>query len=173
MILYNIPRGTGKTTRLIYLSEYLQVPILTRDYGGARYIQGLAEAMMVQIPPPIVSYSLFCKGWRDVPVLVDEFPQVAIEWFSRAGLNICQSNSVRVLAATMTIDDLSEELKRRFSRLIGRNCEELPKGVFKIDEEEISGTDEGVSEETEVKVEESFCEEVVIEKEFDENEPFN
>lgn len=115
------------------------------------------------IPQPIVSYSLFCKGWQDIPFLVDELPQVAIEWFSRAGLNICNSSEVRILAATMTVDELSDDQKSRFSKLINRDCMGLPKGMFYIGDD-LSNNEDGDTEKIEKSSVDDSLAEIPIEE---------
>lgn len=32
MKIYNLPRGSGKTTRLLYISDYNKIPILSAKY---------------------------------------------------------------------------------------------------------------------------------------------
>lgn len=50
MKIINRPRGTGKTTQLIYLSEVNRIPIVTRE---PNYIIDLAKRMGCDIPEPI------------------------------------------------------------------------------------------------------------------------
>jgi len=50
MKIINRPRGTGKTTQLIYLSEVNRIPIVSKD---PKYIIDLAKRMGCDIPEPI------------------------------------------------------------------------------------------------------------------------
>lgn len=50
MKIINRPRGTGKTTQLIYLSEVNRIPIVTHE---PNYIIDLAKRMGCDIPEPI------------------------------------------------------------------------------------------------------------------------
>lgn len=50
MTIINRPRGTGKTTQLIYLSEINRIPIVSRNPD---YIIDMAKKMGCNIPSPI------------------------------------------------------------------------------------------------------------------------
>ena len=50
MKIINRPRGTGKTTQLIYLSECTGVPIVSHNPD---FVKTLAEKMGCKIPEPI------------------------------------------------------------------------------------------------------------------------
>ena len=60
MKVYNQPRGSGKTTRLIYESAMKQIPILCTDWLRAGFIKESAKEMGLSIPEPIsADYLMF------------------------------------------------------------------------------------------------------------------
>lgn len=50
MKIINRPRGTGKTTQLIYLSEVSRIPIVSRN---PNYIIDMAKKLGCDIPAPV------------------------------------------------------------------------------------------------------------------------
>lgn len=53
MKVYDLPRGYGKTTRLIYLSEYYQYPILCFSRAAVENIKTICRNNEIDIPEPI------------------------------------------------------------------------------------------------------------------------
>lgn len=43
MKIYNLPRGYGKSTRMVYISDFLNVPILVCNKQRAEHIKDLAK----------------------------------------------------------------------------------------------------------------------------------
>lgn len=77
MKIYDLPRGTGKTTRLIYLSEFNNAPILCTNEFEKTSIILKAEKLNIKIPTPITIDEVIkgLKGKEDntiTNILVDE-----------------------------------------------------------------------------------------------------
>ena len=53
MKVYKVKRGHGKTTRLIYRSEFTGTPILCVDENHKKLIQDIADQNDAKIPVPI------------------------------------------------------------------------------------------------------------------------
>lgn len=53
MKIYNLRRGEGKTTRLLYISEYTGAPILCIDQPHKNFLRGQAQGLNIKIPEPI------------------------------------------------------------------------------------------------------------------------
>lgn len=53
MKIYNLKRGGGKTTRLLYISEYTGAPILCVDQTHKNFLKGQAQVLNIKIPEPI------------------------------------------------------------------------------------------------------------------------
>ena len=47
-------RGQGKTTRLLYASEFNNAPIVCQTYQSKNYLMEMAERLKLNIPEPIV-----------------------------------------------------------------------------------------------------------------------
>lgn len=76
MKIYNLRRGGGKTTRLLYISEYTGAPILCIDQAHKNFIKGQAQDLNIKIPEPITMGELDNTRGRDIApdYLVDEAP---------------------------------------------------------------------------------------------------
>lgn len=84
MRIYNLRRGGGKTTRLLYISEYTGAPILCIDQAHKNSLKGQAQALNIKVPEPIAMSELDnTRGSNIAPnYLVDEaltYLQVVIE----------------------------------------------------------------------------------------------
>ncbi len=99
MKIYNQPRGTGKTTRLIYASEYDNIPILCGDGFQKNYIISLAKSQGVNIPEPIT-----VKEFKSKPegfykkVLIDEVLRVLQLFLGQtdvAACTICEDDTIK------------------------------------------------------------------------------
>lgn len=53
MKIINIPRGQGKTTRLLYASEFNNIPILCATYTQKGYLKDRAKELGLEIPEPV------------------------------------------------------------------------------------------------------------------------
>lgn len=77
MKIINLGRGQGKTTRLLYASEFQNVPILCEDWSAKRYLLRRAQELGLNIPEPIAASDLTHETIRsndlsDKNIFVDE-----------------------------------------------------------------------------------------------------
>ena len=77
MKIINLDRGRGKSTRLLYASEWNDIPILCKDLNAKVNLISRARELGLNIPEPIAAYELTCnvikssdKAQKDM--LVDE-----------------------------------------------------------------------------------------------------
>lgn len=95
-----IPRGKGKTTRMIALSEFTGATIICYDEVAKQYILQMAARFDYKIPPPVTvanlleGHALWQRGQRQF--LVDEAPAI----LSRLIASLTNSNPDCVLATT-------------------------------------------------------------------------
>ena len=77
MKIINLGRQQGKTTRLLYASEFNDIPILCATYQNKRYLMDMAKELRLNIPEPICVGEI-SKGdsVMDKDILVDEAPWV-------------------------------------------------------------------------------------------------
>ena len=94
MKVYNLQRGTGKTWRLILLSEVTGYPIVTFNEVMAKAIEDQAKRMNAIIPKPVSVSKLCDKGFDHKDILVDEASFCLEKLFGMIGCT--------VHAATMT-----------------------------------------------------------------------
>lgn len=81
MKIINLPRGQGKTTRLLYASEFNDAPILCHTRASKDYLMDRANDLKLDIPEPIVVSDIVNNKLRgnkamDKDLLVDEAPYV-------------------------------------------------------------------------------------------------
>lgn len=81
MKIINLPRGCGKTTRLLYASEFQNIPILCATYAQKDYLLSQAERLGLIIHEPIVASEITSNRIRGsnaakMDLLVDEAPMV-------------------------------------------------------------------------------------------------
>lgn len=87
---YNLPRGSGKTTRLIFISEYTGYPIVTMTKGHTECLKESAKLCGASIPEPIVFSDLIedkCKPTPD-EVLIDEVLVCLYMYLSQKGIGV-------------------------------------------------------------------------------------
>ncbi len=74
MKIFNLGRGKGKTTRLLYASEFNNAPIVCSFKTSKRFLVDKARQIGLEIPEPItVSELKNLRGKRIAPrVLIDE-----------------------------------------------------------------------------------------------------
>ena len=77
MKILNLGRGQGKTTRLLYASEWQGVPILCKDNTSKQHLLDMAQELGLQIPEPISASELTCETFQlkdinDSNIFVDE-----------------------------------------------------------------------------------------------------
>lgn len=100
MKIFNLPRQAGKTTRMLYASEYHNAPILCGNECMKCRISETARQLKINIPEPItihdiVNHKVKSQGHRGI--LVDEMDYVLQSVLTPYGLDI--------LSATITIED--------------------------------------------------------------------
>lgn len=89
MKIYNLPRGYGKSTRMVYISDFLNVPILVCNKQRAEHIKELAKKYKLNIPEPICIEEIkrdMSKNHGDV--LVDEAIDVLHHLLCKENLNM-------------------------------------------------------------------------------------
>lgn len=105
MKIINLPRGRGKTTRLLYASEFNNIPIICGTKVHKEYLLYKAKELDLKIPEPIViseipNPSIFDgTHFTDNGVLVDD-----AEWLLQQLLQRCGVRG-KIKAITLTGDE--------------------------------------------------------------------
>lgn len=89
MKIINEKRGSGKTTKLVYMSCLTRKPIVVMNESHKRYVEDMAKQLSLDIPEPMTVNDIVNEKYRGVRfdgVLVDEFPFVFEEIMKRFGL---------------------------------------------------------------------------------------
>lgn len=110
MKIINLGRGQGKTTRLLYASEFNDAPILCATYAQAKNLVEMANRIGLKIPEPIIVGEIMTnriQGSHAVnkDLLVDEAPMVLQALLNQLGMH------GEVKAITLTEKD---DLKQGF-----------------------------------------------------------
>lgn len=110
MKIINLRRCQGKTTRLLYASEFNWIPILCANFNQKKCLIEQANKLGLYIPEPIVVGELNSSKIRSNyelrnGLLVDEAPMVLQQLLNSIGVNS------EVKAITLTSDELKEELE--------------------------------------------------------------
>ena len=92
MKIINLGRGQGKTTRLLYASEFNDMPILCANGKHKENLQWAANKLGLMIPEPIIVYDLFSNKIRgrhidEDGILVDDAEWVLQQVLHYAGLH--------------------------------------------------------------------------------------
>lgn len=103
MKIYNLPRGSGKTTRMLYISEYTGYPILCRNNTHKKYVTELARKNSIHIPDPITIDKM--RGRRHISYLVDD-----AEYLLQELLRIVVDPDITIDSITMSCDTNNEVL---------------------------------------------------------------
>ena len=120
--VFNLPRGTGKSMRMLYASEFNNIPILCANQSCKESLTDLASRYNIKIPEPItVNEFINCEHkYKYRNVLVDEALSVLKMFLGRtniAGLTLSDDNMDKVcgvwdyngLIKIMDIDKFPEE----------------------------------------------------------------
>lgn len=104
MKIINLGRGQGKTTRLLYASEFQDIPILCTTHSQKDHLINMAKEIGLKIPEPIVadeitSNRIMGSKARDKDLLVDEVPMVLQSLLNSLGMR------GEVKAITLTADE--------------------------------------------------------------------
>ena len=91
MKIINLGRGQGKTTRLLYASEWQDAPILCATYAQKEHLIEMSKRLGLHIPEPIVVDEIGTDKIRasraiDKDILVDEAPLVLQYLLSFVGI---------------------------------------------------------------------------------------
>lgn len=99
MKIFNLPRQKGKTMRMLYASEFNNIPILCATEMFKRYIEEKASNFEIDIPKPMTVRELLKRG-STLPssVLIDEVDLVLSTLMQ-------QAFNVKVEAVTITTDE--------------------------------------------------------------------
>lgn len=102
MKIINLPRGQGKTTRLLYASEFNNTPILCASQAYKQYLLDSAKRLKLNIPEPITTSDVVIGGvfktsMRDQDILVDEAPTVLQYLLNHLGM----TGSVKAITLTV------------------------------------------------------------------------
>lgn len=77
MKIINLGRQQGKTTRLLYASEWQDIPILCATYQQKQYLMDMAKNLRLHIPEPICVGEISKRdSVMDKDILIDEAPWV-------------------------------------------------------------------------------------------------
>ena len=92
MKIINLNRGQGKTTRLLYASEFNYIPILCSTFNQKDFLVKKAYELGLKIPEPIVVSELMTNRIKDShavnkDLLVDEAPMVLQALLNQLGMH--------------------------------------------------------------------------------------
>lgn len=92
MKIINLGRCQGKTMRLLYASEFNDMPILCSTYSQKKDLEYRAKKLGLRIPEPICVADLFNYPARsrelcESAILVDEAPSVLQTMLSNFGMH--------------------------------------------------------------------------------------
>lgn len=109
MKIINLGRGQGKTIRLLYASEWQDLPIVCATYSQKQHLIDTAKKLGLSIPEPIVaseipSNRIIDSRAADKDLLVDEAPLVLRNLLHSMGMK------GEVRAITLTSDELKQEI---------------------------------------------------------------
>ena len=91
MKIINLSRGNGKTTRLLYASEWNNIPILCATEAQKDYLVSQAERLGLIIPEPIFASEVTSNRIRgskaaNKDILIDEAPMVLQNLLNSLGM---------------------------------------------------------------------------------------
>ena len=91
MKIINLGRGQGKTTRLLYASEFNDMPILCSTFAHKKELVDRAYKLGLKIPEPIVVSELMTSRIQssyavNKDLLVDEAPMVLQTLLNQLGM---------------------------------------------------------------------------------------
>lgn len=105
MKIINLGRQRGKTIRLLYASEFNDIPILCATRQHKQYLMDMAKELNLNIPEPIYVSKVINKEIQgsiaqDKDILIDEAPWVLETLLQEIGMR------GKVKAITLTSDEL-------------------------------------------------------------------
>lgn len=112
MKIYNLPRGAGKSMRMLYASELTSAPILCVDNSARECLVNKARCFGIKIPRPITVHEFIIKAedYYDLKrVLIDEALIILQEMIK----SMSKRTHTDVIAVTLS-DDYNAEMVRDF-----------------------------------------------------------
>ena len=110
MKIINLGRQQGKTTRLLYASEFQDIPILCTNYAQKHDLELRAKRLGLHIPEPIcvneITYRVRSSEIANNGLLIDEAPMVLAALLSHFGIRS------GIKAMTLTSDELQDKEKQ-------------------------------------------------------------
>lgn len=105
MKIINLGRCQGKTIRLLYASEWQNIPILCANHCQKEYLKEKARDLGLKIPEPITPSSLARGKTEHKDILIDEAPLVLQSLLKELGV------MGEIKAITLTSDELEQGKK--------------------------------------------------------------
>lgn len=99
--VFNLPRGSGKSMRMLYASEFTLVPILCTN-TSKDYLRDLAKRYEIKIPEPITVAEYVRNKAKYPKVLVDEALCVLKDFLART----------EILGVTLSDEDNNNRVAR-------------------------------------------------------------
>lgn len=120
MKIINLGRGQGKTTRLLYASEFNGTPILCSSLKQKDYLLNSAKKLRLNIPEPLCVCDVFSdkiRGNRDLDngILVDDTESVLQQMLHNIGLH----SEIKAMSVT---DEKFEPVKKSLLESDWQDC---------------------------------------------------
>lgn len=110
MKIINLGRGQGKTLRLLYASEWNDIPILCAGDMHKQRLIDMAKELRLCIPEPITVSELLANRLKErrkiEDALVDEAPMVLQTFWKSLGM----TGEVKAMTLTENEDDYGKDL---------------------------------------------------------------
>lgn len=110
MKIINLGRGQGKTTRLLYASEWQGIPILCKDLHAKANLMRRAQELGLDIPEPIAAYELTSEVIRSSDIAQKDMFVDEAHWVLQRLLN---SMGMRGEIKAITLSE-NEDIKQGF-----------------------------------------------------------
>lgn len=107
MKIINLGRGQGKTTRLLYASEFNNIPILCRNYASRDYLVDKAQRLGLHIPEPVILDQITSKKIAGSELVDKDMFVDDADWVLQGLLNYLGMKGT-VKAVTLTSDEQLE-----------------------------------------------------------------
>lgn len=128
MKIFNMPRGAGKSHRMLYASEFHNAPILCFNQSQKNTLIEKSQMYGINIPTPItVEQFITNHGRENKEVLVDEALLVL-----ESLINHLSYSKTKILGCTLS-DEKNSELCRW---IVNNTVSDLPLGVLPTDEDD-------------------------------------
>lgn len=110
MKIINLGRGQGKTVRLLYASEWQDIPILCANDKQKQHLVNMARDLRLCIPEPITTSELLSNKSKErrkiEDALVDEAPMVLQSIWRSLGM----TGEIKAITLTEKEDDYGKDL---------------------------------------------------------------